>query len=92
MQPLPSTCPYPLDFKDNTHKTVEYAPTMDSNSDINSIEYNLLNLLKKITFAEANVSNERNHYYPYEALFTESYQTDEQPFKCIGKELDTVTS
>ncbi|MDR0893591.1 MAG: DUF6443 domain-containing protein [Mediterranea sp.] len=158
------------DFKDKVHNTVEYAydangnQTMDSNSGITSIEYNLLNLPKKITFAETGVSNEyvysadgtklavvhksasgteertdyvgnmvykkgtldmiqvdggyikdgqyyfylqdhlgsnrvvanatgtvvqRNHYYPYGVLFAESYQPDKQPFKYIGKELDT---
>jgi RHS repeat-associated protein len=157
------------DFKDKVHNAIEYTydangnQTMDGNSGITSIEYNLLNLPKKITFAETGVSNEyvysatgtklavvhksasgmpnttryvgniiyegndlmiqvdggyvkngqyyfylqdhlgsarvvanasgtviqRNHYYPYGALFAESYQPDKQPFKYIGKELDT---
>ncbi|MDR0893424.1 MAG: hypothetical protein LBN24_12590 [Mediterranea sp.] len=32
---------------------------------------------------------QRNHYYPYGALFAESYQPDKQPFEYISKELDT---
>jgi RHS repeat-associated protein len=155
------------DFKDKVHNATEYAydtngnQTMDSNSGITSIEYNLRNLPKKITFA-GNISNDytysaagtklsvvhnsavveqtdyidnmiyksgtlnmiqvdggyikdgqyyfyiqdhlgstrvvanatgsvvqRNHYYPYGALFAESYNPNQQPFKYIGKELDT---
>jgi RHS repeat-associated protein len=52
------------DFKDGADEAVEYAydangnMTMDANKRINSIEYNLLNLPKKITFAgNANVMN-----------------------------------
>jgi RHS repeat-associated protein len=52
------------DFKDGADEAVEYAydangnMVKDANKQINSIEYNLLNLPKKITFAEnANVMN-----------------------------------
>jgi RHS repeat-associated protein len=157
------------DFKDTVDIAIEYAydangnMTMDGNNGIYSIAYNLLNLPKKVTFAEPGVSNEYvysadgtklsvlhkkasteertdyvgnmiykndsldiilvdggyikngqyhfylqdhlgsnrvvadangnitqvNHYYPYGTPFAESYSSDIQKYKYIGKEYDT---